>query len=401
MIVPMSQPDITDRERAAVAEVLTTTTLSIGPRLAAFEEATAARVGLPHAIGVNSGTAGLHLCMLAAGIGADDLVLTTPFSFVASANCALYVRARPVFVDVDQSTLTIDPDQLADTVERLARGSRRPRAIVPVHVFGQTADMDPILAIARAHDLVVIEDACEAIGAEYKGRQAGTLGDAGVFAFYPNKQMTTGEGGMIVTAHDEWDALCRSLRNQGRDVFDGWLTHSRLGYNYRLDEMSAALGAVQMARLDELLARRAQVAAWYDARLHDVEGVQLLGRAPWTTRMSWFVYLIRLTRDDRNAVIRDLERRGIPARAYFSPIHLQPFYRRLLGHRPGDFPVSEAAGTSCLALPFFGTMREAEVDQVCGALVDTLAERAERRAASLAASIAYPLHVPGVVEVAP
>jgi dTDP-4-amino-4,6-dideoxygalactose transaminase len=242
--------------------------------------------------------------------------------------------------------------------------------------------MDPILEIARAHDLVVVEDACEAIGAEYHGRPAGGLGDAGVFAFYPNKQMTTGEGGMIVTPHADWDALCRSLRNQGRDVFDGWLTHARLGYNYRLDELSAALGEVQLARLDELLAARARVAAWYDARLGDLEGIAPLARAPWTTRMSWFVYLVRLAdAADRDALIAGLARRDVPARAYFSPIHLQPFYRRLLGHRPGDFPVSEAAGASCVALPFFGTMREAEVDEVAGAVVGVLAELAERRAA--------------------
>src|SRR5262249_9675250 len=227
-MIPMSEPDITTAEREAVLGVLQTPTLALGPRLGLFERRLCDYVGVPHAVGVSSGTAGLPLCMIAAGVGEGDLVLTTPFSFVASANCVLYTGARPVFVDIDPDTLTIDPVALERAAEEL-----RPRvkAILPVHVFGQPADMDLILAIARRHGLTVVEDACEAIGATYKHRAVGTLGDAGVFAFYPNKQMTTGEGGMIVTNRSEWDALFRSLRNQGRDVFDGWLAHSRLGYN--------------------------------------------------------------------------------------------------------------------------------------------------------------------------
>jgi len=387
MRIPMCEPDITAAEREAVDEVLRGTTLSIGPRLELFERRIAAYVGARHAAGVSSGTAGLHLCMLAAAVGEYDLVLTTPFSFVASANAVMYVRARPVFVDVEPNALTIDPQRLADTARVVSRRhGRRLKAILPVHVFGQTADMDPILEIAERHGLAVIEDACEAIGATYKGRPAGTIGDAGVFAFYPNKQMTTGEGGMVVTNHHGWDALFRSLRNQGRDVFDGWLAHSRLGYNYRLDELSAALGAVQAERLDGLLEKRARVAAWYEERLAALEGVERPGPAPWTTRMSWFVYVVRLApRHDRDRLIRELEARGVPARPYFPPIHLQPFYRGRFGLRPGDFPVTEAAGASCLALPFFGTMREEQVDYVCGALAEALGleprtEPAARRA---------------------
>ena len=387
MRIPMCEPDITAAEREAVDEVLRGTTLSIGPRLELFERRIAAYVGTRHAAGVSSGTAGLHLCMLAAGVGEYDLVLTTPFSFVASANAIMYVRARPVFVDIEPNALTIDPQRLADTARVVSRRhGRRLKAILPVHVFGQTADMDPILEIAERHGLAVIEDACEAIGATYKGRPAGTIGDAGVFAFYPNKQMTTGEGGMVVTNHHGWDALFRSLRNQGRDVFDGWLAHSRLGYNYRLDELSAALGAVQAQRLDELLEKRARVAAWYEERLASLEGVERPGPAAWTTRMSWFVYVVRLApRHDRDRLIRELEARGVPARPYFPPIHLQPFYRGRFGLRPGDFPVTEAAGASCLALPFFGAMREEQVDYVCGALAEALGleprtEPAARRA---------------------
>ncbi len=378
MTVPMSRPEITDAERAAVQEVLAQPTLSLGPRLERFEERLAAWVGMPHAAGVSSGTAGLHLAMLAAGVGPGDLVLTTPFSFVASANCILYVGARPVFVDVEGDALTIDVERLERAVRVLTRAGRRRRlkAILPVHVFGQPANMDSILAIAARHGLTVIEDACEAIGAECRGRRAGTLGDAAVFAFYPNKQMTTGEGGAIVTRHAEWDALFRSLRNQGRDVFDGWLTHSRLGYNYRLDELSAALGVVQLERLDDMLARRARVAGWYAERLARIEGVTPPAVAPWTTRTSWFVYVVRV--DARDRVIEALAARGVPARAYFPPIHLQPFYRASFGFKASDFPVAEAAGASCLALPFFSTMCEDEVDLVCGAVAEVVGSQRRR-----------------------
>ena len=372
MPVPMCEPDITDAERAAVDEVLRTPTLSIGPRVVLFERRLAAYVRSRHAAAVSSGTAGLHLCMIAAGVGPGDVVVTTPFSFAASANCILYVGAEPLFVDVEPQSLTLDAGAFEDAVAGFwRRGRGRLRAVLPVDVFGQAADMDPIVAIARRHGLAVVEDACEAIGAEYRGRPCGTLGDAGVFAFYPNKQMTTGEGGMIVTDDDHWDALYRSLRNQGRDVFDGWLAHTRLGYNYRLSELAAALGAVQVERLDELLQKRARVAGWYHERLSRFEDVTPLAPAPWTTRMSWFVYVVRLALHvDRDGVIRALDARGVPARPYFPPIHLQPFYRRRFGFRPGDFPVAEAAGASCLALPFFGTMREEQVDEVCGALAD-------------------------------
>lgn len=375
--IPMSEPDIGAAERAAVLEVLDGKTLALGPRLQLFEERLAARVGARHGIAVNSGTSALHLCLLAAGVGEGDVVITTPFSFVASANCILYVRARPVFVDVDPVTLTLDPERVERAVQAIGRSGQRVKAVLPVHVFGQAADMDAILAIAERHGLAVIEDACEAIGGAYKGRPLGTLGDAGTFAFYPNKQMTTGEGGMIVTNDTRWSDLCKSLRNQGRDVFDEWLAHTRLGYNYRLDEMSAALGLAQVARLDEILAKRARVAAWYSARLADVEGVAVPTMSDTTTTPSWFVYVVRL-RDlaTRAQVMRELGTRGIPSRPYFPPIHLQPFYRADFGFRPGAFPISEAAGDTCLALPFYGTMTERAVDTVCGALREVLASMA-------------------------
>ncbi|WP_298820682.1 DegT/DnrJ/EryC1/StrS family aminotransferase [Chloroflexus sp.] len=379
MPIPMSSPDITEAEIAAVHQVLQTNQLSIGPQIVAFEQAMARYIGTPHAVGVNSGTSGLHLCCIATGARDGDLVITTPFSFIASANSILYERAIPIFVDVDPVTGNIDPNLVAEAVTDLMRGGAAatrwlPRhhgsigtlkAIMPVHAFGQPADMDPINAVAAEYGLWVIEDACEAIGATYKGRKAGTLGDAAVFAFYPNKQMTTGEGGMIVTHHDDWAALFRSLRNQGRDVFDAWLNHTRLGYNYRLDELSAALGVTQLQRIEELIARRAQVAAWYHEQLADLELIERPQLRPYTTHMSWFVYVVRiLPPADRNKVMQRLATAGIPSRPYFTPIHLQPFYRERFGYERGDFPVTEQLGDRSLALPFSSVMREEQVAEV-------------------------------------
>jgi len=389
--VPMSSPDISDTEVHAVVETLRTPTLSIGPRLEAFERAAATVAGVAWGVGVNSGTSGLHLCVIAAGVGEGDLVITTPFSFIASANCVVYERGVPVFVDIDPATGNIDPDLAASAAADLMRGGAaadrwlppalrgarrstgRLRALLPVHAFGQPADMDPLLDAARNYDLAVIEDACEAIGATYKGRPAGSFGDAAVFAFYPNKQVTTGEGGMIVTNRESWAHLFRSLRNQGRDVFDGWLNHTRLGYNYRLDELSAALGLAQMQRLDELLAKRARVAAWYNERLADAELIETPRIAPTTFHMSWFVYVVRiLPPAQRDPVVRLLAERGVPSRPYFTPIHLQPFYRERFGYRGGEFPVTERLGAVSLALPFSSVMTEAQVDAVCEALRDAV-----------------------------
>ncbi len=405
MHIPMSSPDLTDAERRAVLDVLDTPALSIGPQIHAFEHALSSFVGTTYAAGVSSGTSGLHLGVIAAGVEEGDRVITTPFSFIASANCVLYERAIPVFVDVEDATGNMDPQLVAQAASDLAIGgaaadhwlppslrsaqcasriadeaSRPLKAILPVHAFGQPADMDPILDYARRHDLRIIEDSCEALGAEYKGRKAGTLGDAGVFAFYPNKQMTTGEGGVIVTNRDDWDALFRSLRNQGRDVFDAWLNHARLGYNYRMDELSAALGLAQLQRIDELLTKRQRVACWYNERLADVEGVRVPFIAPTTTRMSWFVYVVRFAPEiSRDYVMDSLKVRGIASRPYFTPIHLQPFYRQRFGYRRGDFPVTEALGDASLALPFSSVMSEAQVDRVCSELATVLLDPQSHR----------------------
>lgn len=356
--VPMSGPDLAEREIELVSQVLRGPTLSIGPMVEHFERAIADYVGMRHAVAVSSGTTGLHLAVLAAGVTDGDEVITTPFSFVASANVVLYERARPVFVDVDPLTFNLDPNRIEAAI------TPRTRAILPIDAFGQACDMPAIREIAQRHQLPVIEDACEAIGARWDGVQAGALADAAVFAFYPNKQMTTGEGGMIVTNRDDWSELFRSLRNQGRGPDTAWLNHVRLGYNYRLDELSAALGLAQAERLDDLLAKRDRVAALYTERLRELDGIEPPYVSPRAT-MSWFVYVVRFAPEvSRNAVMARLAEHGIPARPYFVPIHLQPFYVERFGYRRGDFPITERAGDTCLALPFRSTQTEAEVDYV-------------------------------------
>ncbi|MCK5923234.1 MAG: DegT/DnrJ/EryC1/StrS family aminotransferase, partial [Methylococcales bacterium] len=252
------------------------------------------------------------------------------------------------------------------------------------HAFGQPADMDPIMETAKQYNLTVIEDSCEALGAEYKGRQAGTIGDTAVFAFYPNKQITTGEGGMIVTDNEAWSHLYNSLRNQGRDVFDAWLNHTRLGYNYRLDEMSAALGLVQLQRLDGILERREQVAGWYNERLANMELIERPVIVPNTTRMSWFVYVIRIKAPaERNVIMSKLAERGIPSRPYFTPIHLHEFYRKTFGYQRGDFPITEYLGDVSLALPFSSVMTEDQVSQVCDTLQSVMQETNSRQPAAV------------------
>jgi dTDP-4-amino-4,6-dideoxygalactose transaminase len=392
----MSSPDLTAAERDAVLEVLGSNHLSLGPRLPEFERRFAQYAGTRHAVAVSSGTAALHLSLIACGIGEGDLVITSPFSFVASANCALYERAVPLFVDVDPLTGNIDPALVRAAADDITRGEASGRrwlppslrgssaaftlkAVLPVHAFGQPADMTSIGDTARRAELRVIEDACEALGADHRGRRAGTFGDLSCFAFYPNKQMTTGEGGMIVTDNEGHANLCSSLRNQGRDVFDAWLSHTRLGYNYRLNELSCALGLVQLKRIDDMIARRARVAAWYTERLRDMDRAHAPAVTAATSRMSWFVYVIRLESAlERTRTMDALAEQGIPSRPYFTPIHLQPFYVEKFGYRRGDFPVAEVLGDTSLALPFSSVMTEAQVDQVCQALSYVLNEHPVR-----------------------
>lgn len=367
--VPMAMPDITSEEIQAVLRVMQSRNLSIGSQTVTFEKLAAGEANAAHAVAVINGTSALHLCMVAAHIKPGDEVITSPFSFISSANCILFERAKPVFVDIDPVTLNMDANRIESAI------TERTRAIIVVHVFGQPADMDPIMEIAAKYNLIVIEDACEAIGAEYKGRRVGAIGRAGTYAFYPNKQMTSGEGAVLVTNDEEWANLFRSLRNQGRDKFDGWLNHSRLGYNYRMSELNAAVGVVQIRRLDELLRKRDNVANEYNRILSGLENISPLTIAPTTTRMSWFVYVVRLAPGiSRDKTIVLLGERGIPARPYFSPIHLQPFYRKQFGFKPGDFTEAEAAGESILALPFYANMKTEEIELVCKALSDSIKE---------------------------
>ncbi len=382
--IPMSSPDLNDEDRQAVLSVFENRFLSMGPQIEAFETAFVQLTGLRHAIAVNSGTAGLHLCARAAGISPGDYVMTTPFSFVASTNVILYENAVPVFVDVDAETGNIDANLAAEAARDLTTGGQAaarwlPRrgaektgllkALLPVDVFGQPADYDSIGKIAKDHGLPVIEDSCEALGAEYRRRPAGTLGDFGVFAFYPNKQITTAEGGLIVTDDDHAAAFMRALRNQGRAPGDNWLQHTHLGYNYRMDEMSAALGVSQIQRLPDLMAKRQQVADWYLQRLREIPAVEAPVLAPTTTRASWFVFVVRLPKGvDRKQIAERLAEKGIPVRPYFLPIHLQPYLVEKFGYRPGDFPITEDLGARGLALPFSGVMAEDEVEKVCRAL---------------------------------
>jgi perosamine synthetase len=371
--LPMSMPDITAEEIQAVVRVMQSRNLSIGSQTLEFEKLIASQANAKYAVAVTNGTSALHLCIVAAGIGQDDQVITTPFSFISSANCILFEKAKPVFVDIDPVSLNIDPRKIEAAI------TGQTKAILVVHIFGQPADMDPILDIAARHSLVVIEDACEAIGAEYKGNRVGAIGKAGAFAFYPNKQMTTGEGAALVTNDDELANLFRSLRNQGRDKFDGWLNHSRLGYNYRMSELNASVGVVQLKRLDELLRKRNEVANQYNVMLSPLTDAMPLTIVPTTTRMSWFVYVVRFAHGiDRNLVINALAKSGIPARPYFTPIHLQPFYRVKLGFKPGDFPEAEVAGESIIALPFHTNMKAEEIEVVYKALKNVLADAKAR-----------------------
>ena len=365
-MIPLAQPDIGDEEVRLVNEVLRSGWLSMGPKVGEFEGQFASYIGTKHAIAVNSGTSGLHLCMKAIDIKEGDEVITTPFSFVASSNSILFEDGTPVFVDINPNTLNMDAEKIEAAI------TENTKAILPVHVFGQPCEMDAMMDIARKYNLAVIEDACEAIGAEYNGQKAGRFGDASVFAFYPNKQMTTGEGAMIATDDDNIAKLCRSLRNQGRSENAEWLNHVRLGYNYRLDEMSCALGIGQLNRIDELLDKRAMVAEEYTIQLSGVDGIttQYLDSK---VKMSWFVYVIQVSEDiNRNKVMAYLKEHGVSCRPYFTPIHLQPFYREMFGYKKGDFPVCEKVCESTIALPFYGNMDKETIGQVCSVLKESL-----------------------------
>ncbi len=361
--IPLSSPDITHKEVEIINKVLATPFLSIGPEIKNFEKKMAGYIGTKYAIAVNSGTSGLHLCIKSLGIKDGDEVITTPFSFIASANSILFERAKPIFVDIDEKTLNMDASKIEEKI------TAKTKAILAVHIFGQPCQMDKIMEIAQKHNLAVIEDTCEAIGAEYKGRKVGSFGNVGVFSFYPNKPLTTSEGGMIVTNDENIAKLCRSMRNQGRDEDSDELCHKRLGYNYRMVEMSAALGVVQMERVNEILSKRQKVAELYNERLRKIEGIKIpyiaLGN-----KISWFVYVVKLdekrfSRQDRDKILKKLKEKGIDCKAYFPPIHLEPFYADMFGYKKGSFPITERVSDLVIALPFYNNLTERQIDYIC------------------------------------
>lgn len=361
MKIPLSRPDITAVERQAVLDVLESPNLSFGPKLTEFERAMAKYVGVRHAVAVNSGTSALQLIVRSLGIGPGAEVITTPFSFIASANCIVVEGARPVFVDIDAATYNLDVARVEAAI------TPRMKAILAVDVFGRCVDWKGLRAIAGRYGLALIEDSCEAIGAESNGRRAGSFGDAGCFGFYPNKQMTTGEGGIIVTDREDLAATCRCLRNQGREEGQSWLEHTRIGFNYRLSDLNCALGLAQLSRLEDMLAKREAVANLYRERLRAIESVTVPSSVT-EGRLSWFVFVVRLadrfTRAHRDRVMHGLREEGIGCSNYFPPIHLQPAYVERFGYKRGDFPMTEHVSDRTLALPFFNALTASQVDEV-------------------------------------
>lgn len=384
--IPLSSPEIIDEDVRMVMEVLESRYLASGPVAEQFERETAERFGARFAVAASSGTAALHMALIAADVKARSLVITSPFSFIASSNTILYQGGIPIFVDVDPETLTIDSQKAIDAIDAIAhrrRGWRALlprsvganvgtlRAVLPVHIFGRPCEMRDLVPAARTAGIAVVEDACQAVGAAADGTWAGRWGEAGVFGFYPNKQITSGEGGMLLTDDPAWDQIFRSLRNQGRADDRDWFRYDRLGFNYRLDEMSSALGLSQLRRLDHLVARRRAIVERYAANLAGVPDISPLppGRPGMT--VSWFLFMIRVSpRISRDALMARLSDRGIMTRPYFWPIHLQTFYVEQFGYVRGDFPAAEAAGDSLLALPMSLAADLEEVDYVCDAVVE-------------------------------
>lgn len=366
--VPLSRPFLNEREEELVLEVLRSGRLSLGPAIDRFEELFAERVGAPHAAALSSGTAGLHLLCHIAGLGPGDEVITSPISFVATANCFIFEGAAPVFADVDPRTLNLDPAAVEAAV------TERTRAIVAVDMFGYPCELDELRAIATRHGLTLIADSCEALGAEYKGAPVGSHGVPAVFGFYPNKQITTGEGGMVTTHSEEEAALLRSLRNQGRSYEARWFHHVRLGFNYRFTDLQAALGIAQLEKLDRILGLRAAAAARYGELLVGVEGVELPLADDAEHRRSWFVYVAKLAPGiDRDAVLERLAAQGIEAGHYVPCVHLQPYMRERFGFSDGLCPVAEDAARRTLALPFFTGIEAGDQDRVAEALAVALA----------------------------
>jgi perosamine synthetase len=369
MRIPLSAPDITEADIAAVTAVLRTSRLSLGPQMEEFERSIARYIGAAHAIAVNSGTSALHLCIRALGIYEGDEIIVPSFAFIAVANALHYERAVPVFVDIDPQTLNLDTARIEEAI------TPRTRAIIVVHTFGCPAALDEIQEIARRHKLFVIEDACEALGAQFDGRKVGSFGDAAVFGFYPNKQITSGEGGMLVTNDSNLAAFARKLRNQGRADSSEWLQHDELGYNYRISELNCALGAAQFQRLEAILERREAIAREYHRRLQNQPDLELPPVELPRRRISWFVYVLRLntrfSASHRDRIVQEMASQGIACGRYFAPIHLQPAYRSQ-PHRCMTLTQTESIAPRTLALPFFNKITGDQIAEVCETLVSLL-----------------------------
>ena len=370
-VIPLARPVIGDRERELVDEVLRSRQLSLGPTVTKFEQMWADRLGTKHAVACSSGTAGLHCCLHALGIGPGDEVITSSFSFVASANVILYTGATPVFAEVDPLTFNMDPAAVEAAI------TPRTKAILIVDIFGYPAEVPALIEIAERHGLGIVEDACQSIDGDYNGKKLGTFGHPAVYGFYANKQLTTAEGGVILTDSDELYTQLKSLTNQGRSDDGAWLVHSRLGFNYRLSDVHAAIGIAQIERLDWMQDARARIAGMYQERMASIDGVTPMYEGP--QRRSWFVYAPRLDADlDRDRIIGRLEAEGVSAKPYLPCIHLQPYYREAHGHAPGELPITEAISASTIALPFFCEMTDDQVDRVCQAMERAI--KAERGA---------------------
>jgi len=365
MPIPLSRPDVTEWEIERVVEVLRSPNLSLGPTLRRFEEAFAAYLGRRRAVAVNSGTSGLFLSLLALGLEPGDEVITTPFTFIASTTSIMMTGARPIFVDIDPASLNLDPERIEAVL------TSRTKAILPVEIFGSPAGFDKIGEIAHRHQLPLVEDSCEALGSALRGQKAGTFGEVGVFGFYPNKQITTGEGGMIVTDRADVADLCLSLRNQGRGAQGGWLAHERLGYNFRLSDINCALGLAQLSRIEEIKAKRRQVVAWYQEMLAQEDRL-IVPQDGAGCETSWFVFVVQLAEphgpDQRDRILHEMERQGVQVSNYFPPVHLQPFIAAKYGHAGGDFPLAESVSRRTIALPFYNCLTQDEIAVVCGVL---------------------------------
>ena len=381
MKIPLSNPDITDLEREAVLAVLNTPDLSLGPQLPRFEQAIARYAGVKYAAAMSSGTAVLHCIVKALGIGTGDYVLTTPFSFISTSNCLLYEGAEPIFVDIDEKTYNTTPGNVEKAYLSLPQAKRQKvKAIIYVDVFGVPADGEGFENLGKKYGLHIIDDSAEALGSSRKGRKCGSFGDVGLFAFYPNKQITTGEGGILVTNNEKLAALARSLRNQGRDESSGWLQHARLGYNYRISDINCALGIAQMKRIDELITKRRKVKEIYDSQFKDLFEKEILipQEIPRDCFVSPFVYVLRMAdrfdQNHRDDLLKHLKRKGIGCSNYFTPIHLQPHYQAL-GWKYGDMPVTEKVSERTIALPFFNNLEEKQIKTVTTAVKDAFGDQ--------------------------